>query len=129
MFRKTIIAAALACTTFAPAAQAERQIGLSINPRTAEEAQLLRFGLAAYALRKDYDANGQITQRGVNNAAGIYQGSCDYALIEQQGRGHTGTITQTGCNNVGALFQSGRGTNGYLRQGGGRTGVLFLYGF
>lgn len=128
MFRTTITAALLALT-LAPAVQAERQVWLSITPRTADEARALRFGLAAYALHKDYEANGQITQRGRNNAAGIYQGACDTALIEQRGRGHTGTITQTGCNNVGALFQSGRGTTGHLRQNGGRTGVLFLHGF
>ena len=127
MLRPLAIATALTLTALP--ALAERSVWLSITPRSAEEAQALRLGLAAYALHKDYRSNGQITQRGLNNAAGISQGRCDRALIEQRGQGHVGTIRQTGCNNVGALFQSGRGTTGHLRQRGGGTGVLFLHGF
>jgi len=130
MFRTIALATGLCLATLTPPpAAAEAQIRLSITPRTVEEAALLRFGLAAYALQKDIDANGHITQAGANNAAGISQGACDSALIEQRGRNHRGRIIQRNCGNVGALFQSGRGTDDARRQTGGATGLIFVHGF
>ena len=131
MLRKTALSAALSLSalTAAAPASADGYIGLTVNPRNAEEAALVRLGLAAYALHKDYEDSGTITQRGVNNAAGIYQGGCDFALIEQQGSGHRGTIDQRNCGNAGAIFQSGRNTDAQLLQNGGQTGILFLHGF
>jgi len=131
MFRTVFVAAALAVSplAMAPPAAADGYLGLTVNPRTAEEAALVRMGLAFYSLHKDIEANGQITQRGIDNAAHISQGGCDRALIEQRGRGHTGEIAQGGCGNVAALFQSGRHTDGRIVQRGGQTGLLFLHGF
>jgi minor curlin subunit len=131
MLRPLVAAAALAVSSLAlaPPAAADGFIGLTVNPRTAEEAALVRMGLAVYALHQDIEANGQITQRGIDNAARISQGGCDRALIQQRGRGHTGEIVQRGCGNVAALFQSGRNTDGRIAQRGGQTGLLFLHGF
>ncbi|SLN70214.1 hypothetical protein [Roseisalinus antarcticus] len=127
MFRTTLLSIALCLSALTAAA--DGQAWLTINPRNAEEAALVRFGLAAYALHKDIEENGHVTQRGADNAAGIYQGACDFALIEQQGSGHRGTINQRNCDNAGAIFQSGRNTDANLDQSGGQTGVIFIHGF
>ncbi|ROU03580.1 hypothetical protein [Histidinibacterium lentulum] len=131
MLRPLLAAAALAVSPLALAspAAADGYLGLTVNPRTAEEVALVRMGLAVYTLHKDIEANGHVTQRGIDNAARISQGGCDRALIEQRGRGHTGEIAQSGCGNVAALFQSGRNTTGRIVQRGGQTGILFLHGF
>lgn len=131
MFRALFTAAALAILplALAPPAAAEDYVGFSVTPRTADEAALLRLGLAVYSLHRDIEANGEITQRGIDNAARIGQGGCDRALIEQRGRGHTGEIVQRGCGNVAALFQSGRNTDARIVQRGGQTGLVVLHGF
>ena len=123
-------AAALAASTALPmAASAGGSVGLTIAPSNAQEAQALRIGLALYALHNDIQANGHVTQHGVNNAAGIAQGSTDQAIIHQEGAGHTGTITQTGGNNAYGLFQFGQNTNAAVTQTGGQSGLTLLFGW
>ncbi|EAR52031.1 hypothetical protein OG2516_13439 [Oceanicola granulosus HTCC2516] len=132
MLRSLALTAALslsALTAAAPPAAAE-QIAVSITPTTAEEDALIRLGLALYMLHKDYETNGEVTQRGIDNAAGLYQqGNCNTGLIEQRGRNHTGTLSQRGCNNAHGMFQSGRNTAAHVVQTGGQAGLTFVYGF
>lgn len=125
-------AATLVAAPVAPAfAGGSGQVALSITPRTAEEAQLLRLGLAVYALRRDVRSNGHVTQSGVNNAAGIYQGGPNnQAIVHQEGCNHTGSISQRGANNAHGLFQFGCNTTGHVSQTGhNNTGVTVLFGW
>lgn len=111
-------------------AQAGGQIALSIQPGNAQEAQMMRVGLALFALHQDIQSNGHVTQIGVNNAAGIAQGGPNnQAIIHQEGCNHTGTINQQGGNNAHGLFQFGCNTNGHVSQSGGDTGLTFILGF
>jgi len=128
-----LLAAALASAAALPlASPAEASGALSVNlaPSNAREAQALRLGLALYAIRQDVRANGQVTQHGVNNAAGLYQGGPNNrGIIHQEGRGHTGTLHQTGGNNAYGLFQFGQNTNAQVIQTGGQTGLTIQYGW
>lgn len=128
-----LLAAALASAAALPVATpAEASGALSINlaPTNAREAQALRMGLALYALHRDHRANGQVTQHGLNNAAGIYQGGPNnQGIIHQEGQGHTGTLTQTGGHNAYGLFQFGQNANAHVRQTGGQTGLTIQYGW
>ncbi|MCW1931441.1 hypothetical protein [Pararhodobacter zhoushanensis] len=129
---KLALAAALATSATLPiATPAEASGSLSINvaPSNQQEANLLRLGLAAYALHRDVRANGHVTQHGVNNAAGIAQGATDQAIIHQEGAGHTGTISQQGGNNAYGLFQFGQNTNAAVAQNGGQTGLTLQFGW
>lgn len=106
------------------------QISINLAPSNADEAQALRLGLAFFALAQDIDANGHVTQHGVNNAAGIYQGGPNnQAIIHQEGCNHDGSITQTGGNNAHGLFQFGCNTSGHVEQTGGQTGLTFQFGW
>ncbi|QQA43299.1 curlin [Pelagovum pacificum] len=128
MLRTVILSAALSLTAIS--ASADGQISFTVNPTNQKEDALIRFGLAAYMLHKDYETNGQVTQNGINNAAGLYQnGACNTGLIEQNGSGHTGTLSQNGCNNAHGLFQSGNNSNAHVSQSGGQSGLTFVYGF
>lgn len=128
MFRTFILSAALSLTALSAAA--DGQVWLTVNPRNADEAALVRLGLAAYMLHKDIESNGHVTQEGVNNAAGLYQqGNCNRGLIEQSGNNHTGTLSQSGCGNAHGLFQSGNGSSAHVSQSGGQTGLTFVHGF
>lgn len=128
---RTLLAATLAAATAtAPlAAAASGQVSINIAPQNAQDAQMLRLGLALYALHNDIQSNGHVTQRGVNNAAGIAQGASDQAIIHQEGRGHTGTIEQTGGNNAYGLFQFGQNTNAQVVQTGGQSGLTLQFGW
>lgn len=131
-FAPAILAALLGAAplTLAGTAQAGGQLALSIQPRNAQEAQMLRMGLAIYALRQDIRSNGHVTQVGVNNAAGIAQGGPNnQAIIHQEGCNHTGTINQQGGNNAHGLFQFGCNTTGHVSQHGNSTGLTFILGF
>jgi len=123
-------AAALAVATSAPlAAEAAGQLSVNIAPSNAQDAQMLRLGLALYALHADIRTNGHVTQNGVGNAAGIAQGSTDRAIIHQEGSGHTGTIEQTGGNNSYGLFQFGQNTDAQITQTGGQAGLTLQFGW
>lgn len=129
MLRKTILAAAFSLAAL-PAA-AGGQISLGFQARTADEAAAIRTGLALYALHRDIEKNGHVTQKGVNHAAGIFQsGRGHRGIIVQQGREHTGSLAQTGRGHSFGLFQSGRGTSAQVvQQGHGAAGLLFQHGW
>lgn len=142
MFTKTLSAAvtAAALTTsaltlgLAPVAAdagSRGQVSVSITPTNADEARMLRMGLAMYMLHQDVRANGHVTQRGVNNAAGIAQGGRNnQAIIHQQGCNHNGTISQQGNNNAYGLFQFGCNTSGHVSQvGNNNTGLTLQLGW
>ena len=127
-----ILSAALAATATLPLATpaaAGGSVSINVAPSNAQEAQALRLGLALYALHNDIESNGHVTQSGVNNAAGIYQGSSDQAIIHQEGSGHTGTIEQTDGNNSYGLFQFGQNTDAAIQQTGGQTGLTLQFGW
>ncbi|MEZ5752050.1 MAG: hypothetical protein R3D60_08810 [Paracoccaceae bacterium] len=131
IFSKPLAALALAASliTAAPAF-AGGQLAVSINASNPDEAQAIRAGLAFFALAQDIDANGHVTQNGINNAAGLYQsGPNNRGYIHQEGNNHTGTISQSGGNNAHGLFQFGDGTEGHVTQTGGEAGVTFLFGW
>lgn len=133
MTKSFFAAAALAMTISAPLAtpvDAGNSLSISITPGNAEEEQALRFGLALYALHQDIEANGHVTQNGVNNAAGIYQGGPNnQGIIHQEGSGHVGTISQTGGNNAHGLFQFGENTEAHVEQTGGQAGLTLQFGW
>ncbi|MCC0077488.1 MAG: hypothetical protein H6898_13065 [Rhodobacter sp.] len=91
---------------------------------------MMRLGLALFALHQDIDANGHVTQNGIGNAAGLYQGGPNnQAIIHQEGCNHTGTISQHNGNNAAGLFQFGCNTNGHIAQNGNQTGLTFQFGW
>lgn len=122
----------LAASPLTPAmAGGSGQVALTLTPRNADEAGLMRLGLALYALRRDVRSNGHVTQSGVNNAAGIYQGGPNnQAIVHQEGCNHTGTVSQRGSNNAQGLFQFGCNTTGHVTQHGhNNTGITVLLGW
>lgn len=129
-----VLAATLATATALAPISAEAgsggQISITIAPQNADEARAMRLGLALFALGQDIDANGHVTQRGVNNAAGIAQGGRNNrAVIHQDGCNNRGTIRQRNGNNAAGLFQFGCNTNGHINQRGGQTGITLQFGW
>lgn len=128
-----ILFAAIAAATLAPVpaeAGSGGQVALSLAPQNAQDAQIMRLGLALFALHQDIDANGHVTQTGIGNAAGIYQGGPNnQAIIHQQGCNHTGTISQHNGNNAAGLFQFGCNTTGHIAQTGNNTALTVIFGW
>lgn len=134
MLRPLLLASALALHSVP--AHAENVISLQLTPRTAQEADILRLGLALYAidlqLRSGASIEGaSIEQFGRDNAAGIGQsGGGNLGLIRQRGQGHFATLAQSGHRQTYAIFQNGRGTRAEVTQSGPATaGILFQYGW
>jgi len=132
----TLKAAALAALVALPLAAAPApalaggQFTISAAPGSAEADLALRAGLAIFGIARDIDANGKITQRGRDNAAGLLQnGRGNFGIVHQDGRGHTGTLEQYGDGNSHGLFQFGRNTRAAVRQDGGQSGLTFQFGF
>ena len=126
MLRHFIIAATILVTGLP--AHAENVISLSLTPRTTQEAQFLRLGLALYAIDRGLQTGATIQQIGRDNAAGMVQGGADnFGLIRQRGRNHTATLEQTGNTGAYAIFQSGKGTTAHVRNSG--AGILLQYGW
>ena len=125
MLRQFILTTALALAALP--APAENVISLSLTPRNAQEAQMLRFGLALYAIDRGLRSGATIEQIGQGNAAGIAQGEGSFGLIRQRGRDHLATLEQPGTTGAYAIFQSGKGTTAHVRDAG--TGVLLQYGW
>ena len=125
MLRQFILATALGLTALP--APAENVISLSLTPRNAQEAQMLRFGLALYAIDRGLRSGATIEQIGQGNAAGIIQGAGSLGLIRQRGHDHMATLEQPGTTGAFAIFQSGKGTTAHVRDSG--TGVLLQYGW
>lgn len=132
--RPLILAAALAAPLSAPmlatpAAANSGSVSINVQPRNADEARALRLGLGLFALHQDIRTNGHVTQRGVNNAAGIVQnGRGSRAIVHQEGCNHNGTVTQNGNNHAYGLFQFGCNGNAHATQNGhGQTGMTIQY--
>jgi len=132
MFRSLALSTMIALTTLPAAmpAAADGVLTLNLSPRNQQEADLLRLGLALYALYRHIDGGGTIQQFGRDNAAALAQGGGgNFGLIDQRGTGHTGTLDQQGGGNAFALFQRGKGTEAHVTQTGNGTGVTIQYGF
>ena len=126
MLRQFILATTLGLVALP--APAENLISLSLTPRNAQEAQMLRLGLALYAIDRGLRSGATIEQIGQGNAAGISQGGAgNFGLIQQRGHDHLATLEQPGTTGAYAIFQSGKGTTAHVRDGG--TGVLLQYGW
>ena len=126
MLRQFLLASALGFAAL-PAA-AENVISLYLTPRNAQQAQVLRLGLALYAIDRGLRSGATIDQIGQGNAAGILQGGeGNFGLIRQRGGDHLATLEQPGTTGAYAIFQSGKGTTAHVRDGG--TGVLLQYGW
>lgn len=125
MLRQFILSATLSLVALP--ALAENVISLSLTPRTTQQAQMLRLGLALYAIDQGLRSGATIDQIGQGNAAGIIQGSGSFGLIRQRGHDHLATLDQPGTAGAYAIFQSGKGTTAHVRDGG--TGVLLQYGW
>jgi hypothetical protein len=125
MLRPFILSAGLAL--IALPAPADNVLSLSLTPRTTQEAQVLRLGLALYAIDRGLRNGATIDQIGRDNAAGIVQGTGSFGLIRQRGHDHLATLDQPGQTGAYAIFQSGKGTTAHVRDGG--TGVLLQYGW
>ena len=133
--KRIILASAIALGLAAPLAplpaEAGGMVSLQLNPRNADEARALRLGLAAFAVHQDIRSNGHVTQRGIDNAAGIAQrGRGHQAIIHQDGCNHDASIDQRGRNHAHGVFQFGCNTSTHVRQRGqSQTGVTIQYGW
>ncbi|MGJ3261859.1 MAG: curlin [Salinarimonas sp.] len=129
--RTTLACASLLAAVLAGSpASAGGALSITATPN-GDAGRLLAAGLALYGIAKDIDANGRITQRGRDNAAGLLQdGRGHLGIVHQEGRDHVGTLEQSGAGNSYGLFQFGRGTRAAVRQHGvGRSGVTVQFGF
>lgn len=131
MFRRLFLIAALGLAPLAPLpAAADGMVSLTLTPRNADEANLMRLGLGLYALHRHIEEGGTIAQFGANNAANLRQsGGGNWGYVQQRGTGHDATLAQTGGNNAHAIFQSGRNTAATVVQGGGQVGITIQHGF
>lgn len=124
----TGIALALAMTSIAAPAQAG-QVSINLSPANSEQRQMMQAGLGIYALINGIE-DGKITQRGMDNIAGIMQGGGDnLGVIYQEGDHHNGTIEQRGGGNSYGLFQFGEGTDAHVSQYGDQSGLGFVFGW
>ena len=126
-----LVAATISTATLVTPAAAGGSISFNFAPRTADEANALRTGLAIYGLIKGAKNGGNISQNGTNNSAGLQQyGQGNFGVVHQDGRGHNGTVQQYGGYNSYGLFQFGKNTNGHVTQQGYRgTGATFQFGW
>jgi hypothetical protein len=130
--KRTLTALALIATTaFAAPAVAGGFLSFEVNPTNADEANAIRSGLTLYQVVQDIEANGSITQNGLNNLAALGQnGSGNVGVIHQEGNDHDASLSQNGNGNAYGIFQVGNGTSGQVNQSGnGGTGLLFQIGF
>lgn len=122
------IALALALASVTAPAQAG-QLSINLAPNTADQRQMMQAGLGIYALVNNIE-NGKITQKGINNIAGIMQGGGNnLGVVHQEGNSHNGTLNQQGGNNSYGLFQFGKGTNAHVNQSGNQAGLGFVFGW
>ena len=130
--KRTLIALTLVATTaFSGLAHAGGTITFHMNATNSHDANAIRTGLTLYQIARDIDANGHISQNGINNIASLAQGGHgNIGVIHQDGNNHNGSIYQNGNNNSCGLFQFGRGTNGHINQtGNGQACLMFQAGF
>lgn len=105
------------------------QVSINFAPANANQQQMMQAGLGLYALVNGIQ-NGSISQKGLNNVAGLMQGGGNnLGIVHQDGNGHNGSLTQQNGNNSYGLFQFGSGTNAHVNQYGGQTGLGFVFGW
>ena len=130
--KRTLTALTFAISTaIAAPALAGGVISFEVNPTNVDEANAIRAGLALYNVVQDVQANGHITQNGLNNLAALGQhGSGNVGVIHQEGNSHDASLSQNGNHNAYGIFQVGNGASGHVSQyGNGGTGLLFQIGF
>jgi hypothetical protein len=105
-------------------------LSININPSNSRDAQALNAVIGLYALHRDIQSNGHVSQNGFMNAAGILQGGRNNrGYIQQEGSNHNAQLTQNGGNNTQAILQFGNGANANVRQSGGQSGLLIQFGW
>lgn len=129
--RAAAAAIMLGSLTLSSPAMAGGSIGFYLSPQNSDDAQIMDFGLRAYALYKDLRHNGNIRQRGHGNNAGIAQnGSGNLGIVQQDGDNHAATLQQNGNGNSYGVFQFGRNTDTEVVQdGNGQSGAALLFGW
>ncbi len=126
--KRTLIALTLAATTAMSApAMAGGTISFSVNAKNADEAQAIRTGLVLYQVFNNVQANGHITQNGINNPAALGQsGNGNIGVIHQEGDNHDASLSQNGNMNSCGIFQFGNGASGHVQQNGNGEACLVL---
>jgi hypothetical protein len=131
---KTLMASLVAVTMVSTAltvpAAAGGSISFTVKPKNQDEENALKAGLAIYGIVNAVKG-GKITQKGVNNMAGLAQlGSGNFGVVHQEGSGHNGTLAQNGNGNAYGLFQFGKNTDNHVVQNGnGEAGATFSFGW
>ncbi len=125
------LAAMIGSATFVAPASAGGSFSFTYVPTNSRDAQDLRVGLALYSLFSGIQKSGSISQRGVDNRAGLAQhGLGNTGVIHQEGRGHSATLSQNGNDNAYGIFQFGKNTSANVGQYGyGQTGATFQFGW
>jgi len=126
--KRILLSAAIATSILATgAAHAGGSVGVTITPRNAEQAQLMKIGLGLYAVHKRIESNGHVSQDGNGNAAGLHQsGDGHLGIIEQDGDNHSATLSQSGSSHACGIFQYGEGTSADVSQSGHGDACLVL---
>lgn len=129
MKRVVLLVIALSCPALPAVAQG---LSLTLVPRSAAEAEVLRLGLTLYALRQ---GGSGIAQDGRGNAAALLQsgaldGQGQVGIIRQRGRGHRAVLSQTAPGTAHAIIQTGRGTRAVVTQDApGDVSLTFQHGW
>jgi hypothetical protein len=125
--RRSLTILALSLMPFGAAAET---LSYTWTPRTAQEAEAIRLGLALYGLRQEIRSGGSIRQWGRDNAAALLQsGEGNWGVIRQRGDGHRATLDQQGGGNAHAVLQAGEGAEATVTQTGREVGVTIQFGF
>ncbi len=126
----SLVAVTMATTALTVPAEAGGSISFTVKPKNQDEENALKAGLAIYGIVNAVKG-GKITQKGVNNIAGLAQlGSGNFGVVHQEGSGHNGTLAQNGNGNAYGLFQFGKNTDNHVVQNGnGETGATFSFGW
>ncbi len=113
-----------------PCAAPAEQVTHGWAPRTAEEAQALRLGLALWSLRSGLQNGGTVRQWGRDNLAALSQGGTgNWGAVVQRGDGHSAVLSQSGDGNAHMILQAGRGAQAEVAQEGGELGVTVQIGW
>ncbi len=130
---KRVLGMAIAMLLLPVAPVAAQGVSVTLVPRSAAEAEALRFALMLYALR---EGGSGVVQNGQGNAAALLQSGGGLAaagqvgLIRQRGRGHRATLAQTAPGTAWAIIQGGRGTQAHVTQDRpGDVGLTLQYGW
>lgn len=124
----TLTALTLAISTaIAAPAMAGGTITFGYVAKNADEARLMRGGMAIYSLARDHEQNGKITNQGLGTAFGLMTGQGNHGILEQHGNNHNGGMVLNG-NSACALVQTGNGANNVVNANNGATCVMLGIG-